>query len=121
MGKLVVLTCDLCGVITSKENLVATVVVAGPKLQLCVEDRVNLLRSVNFTEDDARAYLAVFDERIGQQGGNPTMARVRKHREAQALVVAELVEPAPEAAEEPLVSEPDQEETREVAPARKRK
>lgn len=121
MPRIVVLTCELCGVVDSAENRVATVSVAGHKVELCAAERRNLLRMVNVTEEHAAAYVEMFDKRIGTQGANPTMSQVLEALAQQQAPAAELGEAAPEAADETLVSEPAAEDTRKVPAARKGK
>lgn len=121
MPRMVVLMCELCGVVDSAENRVATVSVAGHKVELCATERRNLLRMVNVSEEHAAAYVEMFDKRIGTQGANPTMSQVLEALAQQQASAAELDEPAPESADEVLVSEPEAEETRKVPTARKGK
>lgn len=121
MPRMVVLTCELCGVVDGAENRVATVSVAGHKVELCSRERVNLLRAVNVLPEHAEAYVEVFDQRIGTQGANPSMAQALEFLAARKAATTELGEDGGQAVAEPLVSEPVAEETGEAPPVRRRK
>lgn len=119
MGKMLILTCELCNVVDSAENRVTTVSVAGHKVELCSKERINLLRMVNVSEEHAVAYVREFDKRIGTKGANPSMSQVLEMLAMHNSPAPEAAAPAPESPGESLVSEPVAEETVEKATRRK--
>lgn len=121
MAKLVVLSCEICGVIDSVENRVVTANVCGHRVELCKNERVQLLKSVGISEAHAIAYLDRFDEKAGTQGANPSMAQVLAEV-AEQLPAVEPAEGQAESAVEDLVLVPAAEDTEvEATPVRKRR
>jgi hypothetical protein len=68
MGKAVVLNCDICKVWDSEENPVRSVTVAGPRFDLCANDRVKLIVAQGVDPRKARAYVTAFDNRESTRG-----------------------------------------------------
>jgi hypothetical protein len=121
MAKMVVLSCELDGEIDSAENRVVTANVCGHRVELCKKHRVQLLTLVGVPEEHAVAYTAVYDERIGHKGANPTMAQVLEMQVAEA-VAGDEDQAGDESPAEALSSEASTEDTEvEAGPAKKRR
>lgn len=120
MAKMVVLSCEVCGVIDSVDNRVVTANVCGHRVELCREERVKLLGMVGVSEEHAIAYCDVFDRQAGSKGTNPSLAQVVEMlREAE--LVANEGQAGAEPAKEALVTAGPTEETGVAEPAVKKR
>lgn len=111
MGKSTVLSCDTCGAWDSKDNVVRTVSVGGPKEELCANCRVKLIVSRGHDEIKARAYVTAFDNRESTRGNGLSLNGKRVQAELRATMAAAQAELEPSTGDGGVAPSGDQGDT----------